>query len=244
MSTPVISYSQFELRPQAEPRSDGQQRIQGEVFPFATLDLRNARLRDTKLFGSYRLCPAFGRNAFLDTDHHLGAHLENGRFIFIKAEIQKDIAAAFGDSAVVPTCIGLLHRSFSNQLVPPLRKLHVALARLLSFLLEGVKHVNSVRKLRNVDHAPGPIEVNPNLIGTFTHVLNGLEVHWHQSILHPEKLLAERLADLCRERPQIIPAAANEQNGLRFHLSNYINTYLKPTAVRKAKFIEMAEMQP
>src|SRR5579875_891131 len=144
MSEPIHSGSQLELRPKAKPRSDGQQRIEREVFPFAALDLRNARLRDAQLSGGYCLCPAFGRDALLYPDHYLGAHLENGRFIFIKAEVKKDIAAAFGDPFVVPTGIGLLHTSFSNQLVSPFRKLQVVLTRLPGLLLEGVKHVNSV----------------------------------------------------------------------------------------------------
>ncbi len=43
----------------------------------------------------------------------------------------------------------------------------------------------------------------------------------------PEKLITKRLADLRWKLPQIVPAAANEQNGLRFHSSNYINNLSK-----------------
>jgi hypothetical protein len=86
--------------------------------------------------------------------------------------------------------------------------------------------------------------VNPNLIGAFAYVLQWFEVNRHQSVLHPEKLIAKRLADLCWKLPQIVPAAANEQNRLRFHSSNYINIYLNLSALCKSTFMEMPEMQP
>lgn len=244
MSKPVFSGSEFELRPKAQPRSDGQQHIQREVFPFTALDFRDARLRDTKFSGGYCLRPAFGRDAFLDTYHNLGAHLENGRFIFIKAKVEKDVAAAFGDPGVVPAGIYFFHPSFSHQLVSPFRKLNIAPTRLAGFLLEGVKHVNNIHKLGDLNHAPGSIEANPDFIGAFTHFFHGLEVNRLQPILYPEKLLAKHLANLCWKLSQSVPAAANEGNGLCFHRNNYINTYLKPTTVSRLKFMEMPERQP
>jgi hypothetical protein len=86
--------------------------------------------------------------------------------------------------------------------------------------------------------------VDPDLIGAFAHVPHWFEVNRNQPVLHPEKLSAQRLADLRWKLPQIVPAAANEQNGLRFHSSNYINIYLTPTAVCKSQFMQMPEMQP
>lgn len=78
--------------------------------------------------------------------------------------------------------------------------------------------------------------MNPNLIGAFAHVLQWFEVNRHQSVLHPEKLIAKRLANLRWKLPQIVPAAANEQNGLHFHSSNYINIYLNPPPACESRY--------
>ena len=223
---PPTSGSKFELRPQAEARSYGQQRVEREVFPLASLDFGHTWLRDTQFFRGFGLRPAFGGDALLNADHYLGPHFENGGFVFIESQVKKDVAAALGNSGVVPAGIGLVHRSFSNQLVPSLRQRNIVQTRLLRLFLEGMKHADRVGKLCHIDHAPRSAEVNPNLIGAFTHFLHWLEVHRHQPVLYPEKFLAKRPADIRRKLPQIVPAAANEVNGLRFHRNDYTNTYL------------------
>ena len=106
----------------------------------------------------------------------------------------------------VPLCHAAASTSQRSESVAA--EFEIVRGRLLRLLLERVKDVNRVSSRRQVEHAVGPGDVNPNLTNARSDRLHGLPIVWFESLLDAPELETSQPPCERRKRSEVTPRAA------------------------------------